>query len=177
MKRSLLFQLGLAMLVLVVAIVATVTASVVTVQVREKAVQLAQEVATKQEEALRVASAKAALPVLAQSEEALLQYCTKSSDIVPFLERLEKQGRAAGVAVEVLSVSPEQGAQNRIALSLTMSGSFDAVVRSIGTIEYSPYDSVVKTVALDSGTETDTKTPTWTAAVVLSLGTDQPQKK
>ncbi len=177
MNRSLLLQLGLAVLVLAISVVATITASIVTVQVREKAVKLEQDVIAKQEESLRVASAKSALPILTRSEEELLQYRTKSSDIVPFLERLEKQGRAQGVVVEVLSVNPESGTQNRISLSLTMRGSFDAVVRSIGIIEYGPYDSIVKTVALDSGSDTESKTATWTAAVVLSLGTDQPQKK
>ena len=85
MNRSLLLQLGLAVLVLAISVVATITASIVTVQVREKAVKLEQDVIAKQEESLRVASAKSALPILTRSEEELLQYRTKSSDIVPFL--------------------------------------------------------------------------------------------
>ena len=178
MNRSLLLQSGIALLVFVSAVGLVVVASVTAIQLREKATQLEQELLEKQDEVLRVASAKAALPILARSEEALLSYRTRSSDIVPLLERLEKQGRAEGATVEVLSVSPEQaGTQSRILISLTASGTFDAVMRTLGTIEYGPYDITVKTVVLDSPTGTEEKTSVWTAAVILSLGTDQVKKK
>lgn len=178
MNRTLLFQFGVAVLVFVGALALVVVVSLSAIQVREKASLLEQEVVAKQGEVLRVASAKAALPVLARSEETLRTYRTRSSDIVPFLERLEKQGGAEGAVVEVLSVSPEQaGTQGRIAISLTVRGTFDAVVRTVGSIEYGPYDIIVKTTALDNPAGTDEKTSAWTAAITLSLGTDQGKLK
>lgn len=178
MNRTLLFQFGVAVLVLVGALALVVTASLTAIQMREKANLLEQEVVVKQGEVLRVASAKAALPVLARSEEKLHAYRTRSSDIVPLLERLEKQGRTEGAVVEVLSVSPEQaGTQGRIAISLTVRGTFDAVMRTVGSIEYGPYDIIVKTAALDNPAGTEEKTGAWTAAIALSLGTDQGNPK
>ena len=178
MKRTLLLQFSVAVLVFVGALALVVVVSLSAIQVREKANSLEREVVAKQSEVLRVASAKAALPVLARSEETLRTYRTRSSDIVPFLERLEKQGRAEGAVVEVLSVSPEQtGAKGRIAISLTVRGTFDAVMRAVGSIEYGPYDIIVKTAALDNPASTNEKTSAWTAAIALSLGTDQGKPK
>lgn len=178
MNRSLFLQFGLALLVCAVAVGTVVGASLAAIQTRERASQLELEVAEKQSEVLRIASAKTALPVLAHSEETLRTYRTKSSDIVPFLERLEKQGKTEGATVEVLSVSPEQvGTQSRISISLIARGTFGSVMSTIGSIEYGPYDVSIKSATLDTSVGTQDKTAEWVATVVLSLGTDQAAKK
>jgi hypothetical protein len=90
---------------------------------------------------------------------------------VAFLGDLEKQGKAQGAAVEVLSVTDQDATKRRISLSLKITGSFDAVVRTLGTIEYGPYDAVLTNVTLDSVAAKENAPAVWTAAVVISFGT------
>lgn len=140
---------------------------------RTRAKDLATEVTTKQLETQRVAAAKEALPALAADEQAINQYFVKSDDIVPFLEKLQVAGKTEGAVVQVLSVTGGQaGTQNRISLSLNISGSFEAVMRTIGSIEYGPYDIALTNVTLDSrGAPEKGTTQTWTAAAVFTIGT------
>lgn len=160
-------------MVLLVAIGAVAGVSFYSQSLEKKATDLANDISLKQIETMRVASATRALPLLLESEEKISGYIVKTSDIVPFLEQLEKQGKAQGALVEVLSVQPEKSATTRrITLSLNISGSFDSVVRTLGAIEYGPYDVFVTTTTLSGGGSEAGKPPVWTAGAVFSLGTD-----
>jgi hypothetical protein len=132
--------------------------------------KLATTVATKTTQLERVTQAHAALDTLASDEDLLRQYSIGKDAIVPFLETLQTTGRSLGTKVEVLSVVDEKdGKHPRVALSLAVTGSFDAVMRTLGTIEYSPYDSVLRNLTLDSITVAS-GTPAWSASVVYSVG-------
>ncbi len=180
MNRAQFIQLGIALSVLVILCALAVGTSVYLQSLTAHATQLGQDVAQKQAETVRVASAREALPVLEEAERVITAHVVRQSDIVSFLEQLEKQGRAQGATVKVLSVNPVQSeTDTRIIISLTASGTFDAVLRSVGAIEYGPYDIVLTAVTITTVPSEEVKGG-WNAAVTLSVGTSgevKPEKK
>lgn len=134
---------------------------------------LATEIEQKNTELTGAARARSALVTLEQDELLLKQYSVGKTEVVPFLEELQKVGKPLGASVEVVSVTDEKNAGHaRIGLSLLITGSFDSVVRTLGTIEYGPYDAVVTNVVLDTApTEQKVTGPkVWRAATTLSVG-------
>lgn len=181
MNRTHFIQLAIAVLILGASIGLLVLSTLAGQSTAKKATELASDIQTKRTETARVAEAGKALPALIAAEETLRTYFVRTDDIVPFLSQLEKQGGAQGAVVEVLSVdSNASSADHRISLSLKITGSYDAVVRTLGVIEYGPYDIVLTNVTLDTLRAPDGKSSgEWTAAAVFSLGTQaiDPVKK
>lgn len=136
-----------------------------------EAARLGAEIHTKSEETTRVIAAKAALASLVEDEAHVRQYLVRQEDIVGFLERLERTGQALGATVEVVSVSADRGTpRGKITLALKISGSFDSVLRTLGTIEYGAFDSTLTNLTFDRpviGTEKSE----WTAAASFIIGT------
>jgi len=92
----------------------------------------------------RVASARAALSQIAGDESQVAAYFVSESNVVDFIDALEARGEALGVAVSVGSVSQSKiASHDALAVSLSLAGSFDAVMRTVGAIEYAPYDIVI----------------------------------
>jgi Tfp pilus assembly protein PilO len=175
MNRTLIIQASLAVALLCVG-VGGVTFGFLTISKGAKSIEtLATTVSEKRQETLRVALAKAALPKLAESEATLDTHIVRAEDIVTYLGDLERQGKSQGATVEVVSVSPEQNTeQPRIALSIKCTGSFDAVERTLGMIEYGKYDAVVSNVTLETSGAEKGAAPVWTAFIVLSVATNTP---
>lgn len=169
MNRTLITHLILAFGLLVAAIVFAVGIGVTLDAARIRVADLGKEIANKQLETERQSVERATLPVLESSEAALARYSVYTEDIVPFLSQLEKQGKAQGAVVEVLSVSDGGVNRQRILLSLHITGSFDAVARTLGMIEYGPYDATFTSVTLDTTSEKDAKVAQWSAGAVLSV--------
>jgi len=134
---------------------------------------LAEGIRARSQDSERAAAAKEALGSLVADEEGVRQYLVRTGDVVPFLERLEDTGTALGSSVDVVSVSAEQGAgRERIVLSLKIAGSFDSVLRTLGAIEYGPYDSALTGLSFDTVRSAESGTPEgWTAAATFSIGT------
>ena len=175
MKRLTLIQLVFALLLLlgVLGTYAFWYASVGSSSVRAAA--LSEEIRTKGQDSARVAAAKVALEALSEDEAAMRAYLVRQEDIVPFLSRLEETGTSLGSNIEVVSVAAENTeTRSHIRLSLKISGSFDAVLRTLGAIEYGPYDSALQALTFDTipgGTE---GAAVWTAAATFTLGTQTP---
>lgn len=135
-----------------------------------EAAALSEEIRTKSKDSARVAAAKVALESLAEDETAMRAYLVREQDIVPFLGTLEDTGASLGANVEVVSVSAEpKGERSQLQLSLKITGSFDAVLRTLGAIEYGPYDSAIQSVTFD--TVPTEGSSSWTAAATFTLGT------
>lgn len=97
------------------------------------------------------------------------QYLVTKNDIVPFLESLQAVGTPLGSSVSVVSVTDQSDKlHSRIALSLSITGSFDAVMRTLGGIEYAPYDGVMTSVSMDSAAASSGAG--WTALASYSVG-------
>lgn len=111
--------------------------------------QLKSQVAAKDENAKRIASARASLAEIAGSEAVIQNYFVPETGVVAFINNLEAQGRKQGTTVSVLSVSTSaEGAPLTLSFDLTITGTFDAVMRTIGVIEYAPYDLSLSALSL-----------------------------
>lgn len=135
----------------------------------KKAASLESDIQTKTALLNRATRARTQLTSLESEEATINQYSVGKEQVVSFLEAVEGGGRALGSHVDVLSVNDQVvDGHSRISLSLSITGSFDAVMRTLGAIEYSPYDGVIESVNLDS---TPTATgKSWTAGVIYSVG-------
>jgi hypothetical protein len=172
MRRRTLIELVLSLLLLVCAIGAYAYGYVEISKASAKAGTLAAEVLAKGQDSERNAAAKDALDALSSDEAGMRSYFVKQEDIVPFLGMLEQKGTSLGSSLEVVSVSAEPAKpRGRILLSVKVTGSFDAVMRTLGAIEYGPYDSRVSNVTFDVAGGEGSTTPAWTAAATIAVGT------
>lgn len=124
------------------------------------------EIESKENERERTAAARAALEDLATEEAFVAAHLIPEEGIVSFLERLEEVGAAQGADVSVASVSGDAAGEGRITLSLSISGTFESVMRTLGAIEHGPYAIATQNVTLDSGGE-----GAWTAVGAFTIGT------
>lgn len=170
MKNSAYFSVGIAVLLVFVSGALYGAVYYLLSEEKAKGADLQAQIQTKHLEIARAAKAQSALASLNDDESVIGGYSLSKEDIVPFLENLQSTGKPLGAGVQVLSVSDDRSyAHPRIIISLLITGSFDAVMRTIGTLENAPYDSTLNSLTLDSGG--DTKGPKqWSAATVLSVG-------
>lgn len=132
---------------------------------------LGTELGVKNSDSARVLAAKEALTNLASDEASVRQYLINPGDVVPFLEDLEETGSALGASVEVISVSANPGeGRGTITLSTKIIGSFDSVLRTLGAIEYGPYDSRITMLTFDTIPEGENGGK-WTAVASFTIGT------
>jgi len=142
-----------------------------------EAADLAQQIQSKDEDAARLKAAKTALASI-QSDEALIgNYFVSTSDVVPFLEGLQATGSHLGANVVIASVSADTLAgRPTLALTLQITGSFDAVLRTLGRVEYAPYFVSVSDLSLTTvpATVASANAPTtlagWAATASLIVG-------
>ncbi len=114
----------------------------------------------------RITTARAALAGIANDEALVRGYFVPETEVVSFIDALEAQGEALGTDVRVLSVSTGGApASPTLSLSLTVGGTFDAVMRTVGSIEYAPY--AITVVALSV---TQDVNDGWQADLKLSVG-------
>lgn len=110
---------------------------------------LESRITAKNETASRIASARAALAEIAGDESIVQSYFVSKTGVVAFIDALEALGKTQKAAVSVLSVSMGGApAQPTLVLALTVTGTFDAVMRTVGEIEYAPYDLSVSALSL-----------------------------
>lgn len=107
-----------------------------------------------------------------EGSERVRGYFVPTAGVVPFLASLAKEGARLGSSVEVVSVSQSSEAGDGIVASLTIAGSFDSVMRTLGYIEYAPYDSAFERVSLDAVSSGEAGQ--WVARVTMRIGTIAP---
>ncbi len=135
------------------------------------AVSLAAQIEEANQKSIKAEEAKQQLEKAASDEAAIKGYFVSTSDVVSFLESLQSTGASYGTKVEVVSVSSVPSKPHaQLQLSLSITGSFDAVERTLGAIEYQPYDTVVQNLTLDTPAQA-TGAAQWTAAATLLVGT------
>jgi hypothetical protein len=127
-----------------------------------KARDLAGQIISKGQESQRIAAAKAALAVLSTDEDSVSQHFVAPDSIVSFLGGIEAMGKALGARVQVVSVAADQSKTKlgHINLAVTVTGPFDSVIRTLGALEYSPYDIVLTNMSLDTTGAPAQATPT-----------------
>lgn len=118
----------------------------------------------------RAAQARRALETIEIEERRVYGHLVSPNDIVPFLETLEAAGEEVGTDVEVVSVGEAPAGVSRITLSLRIKGSFNAVLRALGAIEYQPYDIRLTNLTFDTVVTEGGVSSEWTAAAMFSVG-------
>lgn len=127
---------------------------------------LQSRITAKAETVSRIISARAALAEISGNEAVVQSYFVPETGVVAFIDGLEALGKAQGTVVSILSVSAGAvGAQPTFMLSLTVKGAFDAVMRTVGAIEYAPYDLSISGLSLMRNDKND-----WQADLKLLVG-------
>ncbi|MDB5244856.1 MAG: hypothetical protein JWN18_726 [Parcubacteria group bacterium] len=144
---------------------------------RAHVADLETQIARKIENSQRIAEARASLAEIAGEEAAIQSYFVPEANVVPFIDSLEAEGHTFGTLVKVTAVS-KANVKSRPALTfaLTVGGSFDSVLRTVGAIEYSPYNVSITALALtrdDKGVWAATLTIT-VASLAQSANTSTP---
>lgn len=172
MRHAALIQLAFAFAILVGVLGAYGAWYVAVGKASAASAALAEQIDQKTQESARVASAREALATLSADEASIQGYLIREEDIVSFLEQLENSGTTLGSAIEVVSVGAEEGGERpHIRLSVRVTGSFDAVLRTLGAIEYGPYDSAVTNLTLDTVPAETGPSGKWNAVATFTLGT------
>lgn len=95
---------------------------------------------TKSGAMLRVAAAENIFADIEKDEKDIQNYFVPETGVVSFISDLEEKGRLLGTTVTVLSVSAGgSAALPALQLTVAVKGSFDAVMRTVGSIEHAPY--------------------------------------
>jgi hypothetical protein len=134
----------------------------------DEAARLAQELGAQGEAESRALGVEKKLAELEAKEAGVYGHLVSANDIVPFLEQLEATGERLGSNVEVVSVTNAPGTPlETLSLSLRITGSFDAVMRTLGAIEYQTYDTALTNLTLDTPPG---EVRAWSAAATFAVG-------
>lgn len=162
-----LVQLGVAIAVALAALAGYTLWYGAVKQLDADAASVATEIAAKDAARARTVSARSAEAGLAEQEAFVAGHLVAPADIVPFLERLEKAGKEFGASVHIASVSDQAAASDgRLSLSLSVTGSFDAVMRTLGAIEQGTYAIAINDLSLNTSDQA-----TWSATGLFVVGT------
>ncbi len=164
--KSLRVQLVVAFLVAVAALLGYGIWYAAIGRMSNSAANLEHQIRAKTRSESRIASERAMLADIKGDEAAVQGYFVPEGGVVAFINDLEVRGEAQEATVKVLSVSTlNTGSHPALTLLLSVKGKFDAVMRTVGAIEYAPYNIAVGTLSLTQ----DVK-DSWHASVGLVVG-------
>lgn len=105
---------------------------------------------------------------LADKQAFTTTHLLNPAEAVSFLEHLEATGRPLGAKVMVVSVDDSQKANGSIDIALSVSGTFDAVMRTLGVIEHEVPATTAKTMTLSGSGGS------WSAVGTVTVATQTP---
>ena len=111
-------------------------------------VETQNQIDAETETASRSASVPAIIAKIADDETAIQKYFVQENGVMAFINTIEALGKTQGTTITVLSVSADGGAHPTLLVSLSLEGTFDAVVRTVGAIEHAPYDISLSKLSL-----------------------------
>lgn len=130
---------------------------------------LQNQINMKTETSIRVAAARTALAEIAGDESVVQSYFVPETGVVSFIDDLQARAHAQTAVMKVLSVSTGGGTAKQsnltLLLAININGTFDAVMRTVGAVEYAPYDLSISGLSLGE----DGKN-TWHADLELVVG-------
>ncbi len=175
MKKSLLMSLvGSLIAFLLVLGAYWLSYSMVTAKSIE-ASKLATQIDTEKSATAELTQAKSELAGLTSQKATINQYFVQTNNIVPFLEQLQLLGSSLGATVQVASVSASQGSPyGTLTLSLSISGNFNAVAKTLGAIEYEPYNISITSLSFTHTPNigSASSTPQWSAVAEFIVGAE-----
>lgn len=114
----------------------------------------------------RTASARVALAEVSSDESQIRSYFVPQTDVVTFINSIEALGLANESLVKVLSVSTSGNSSSpTLIISMAVTGAFDAVMRTVGAIEYAPYAISVSTLSVGQD-----QSNSWHANLTIIIG-------
>jgi hypothetical protein len=126
-------------------------------------VDLQNQIVTATETMNHIASARTMLAEISGDEAKMQSYFIREADIPAFNDYLESLGRPENATVSIISVAPGgSSAQPTFLITLTIGGAFDAVMTTVGAMEYAPYD-----ISLSALSVTQSGKDNWQASVSL----------
>lgn len=129
-------------------------------------VAIQNDIDSKTAAAGRLASARTALSEITQDEAQVESYFVSQNSVVSFIDWMENLGKSLTSTVNVLSVSTGgTPTQPILIFSLSIKGTFDAVARTVGALEYAPYNISISKLAF--GAEDKQQ---WHADLTLLVG-------
>lgn len=131
------------------------------VRMQDQVSALASQIVTKTREYVHASENRTALQEVVEHETEVNAHFAPTSAIVTFLESIEQLGRAYGTTVTVVSVTGS-ATDGKLTLALSVSGTFDAVMRTLGFIEHGQFASATKSLTLETTENND-----WTAALTV----------
>ena len=173
MKNAILIQLLIAAAFLAAAIAAYALAFLHVEDIGARIVRAEAEAQQRTVELKNIRDAQSALAALTESEARVKGYFVPTTEVVSFLERVGTAGDAFGADVSVVGVTEDTTETGRgmLTLSIQTHGTFASVMRTLGTLEFAPYDITLKNLSLDA---TDAENGAWTAAATFDVGTKTP---
>jgi len=173
MTRTPLLQFAGALALLLIVVALNIVWYNVVLGENANVTTLIGEVKAKSDDSTRSAVAKSELASLSTDQSSMQQYFVSTSDVVPFLQQLQTTGSYLGSNVQVVSVSATPGTPyGTLSLALTIAGSFNSVMRTLGSIEYGPYDTTIDTLTFSAPSSSGSTTPQWTANALFTVGTE-----
>ena len=134
--------------------------------------ELVASAAEKNAALARLASGKDALVALASDEETLKSFSVAREGVVSFLESIESRSAKLGAHLEVGSVVvEEEGPHPLLLLTIKITGSFEAVLRALGLLEYGPHYLETRNAALEVNDPKDKKSG-WILPALIAVGTE-----
>jgi hypothetical protein len=129
---------------------------------------LENQITTKTQNSARAAAARNALADIKGEEDLVRGYFVPEADIVPFIDNLQTRAHAQTAEMKVLSVSTsgtDKPDNVSLRLVVTIDGTFDAVMRTVGSVEFAPYDISISKFAIHK-----TAKSAWHADLELVVG-------
>lgn len=126
---------------------------------------LQDQITTATETTTRITRARAILATIAGDEARVQSYFVPETAVVTLINTLETLGSTQGASVSILSVSTGGSlTQPTLLFSLSIKGTFDTVMRTIGSIEYAPYAISISNVSIQKDV-----TNSWKATFKMSV--------
>lgn len=114
----------------------------------------------------RIAAARASLTQIDGYDAKIRNYFLEESAVSAFIDKLQSDAENKKVKLEVLSVGKEPvSGHPMLSLTLSITGTFDAVMRTTGGIEYAPYAMSISAYSIQNQSPN-----VWHATMTLAVG-------
>lgn len=171
--KPIYIHLTLASCLLVGAVALYVFAYLYIEDIGKRVVATEQEIRNRNAEVANIREAQNALAALAESEARIRRYFVPEGEVVAFLEEIGRTGDALGADVTVVGVTEKtiEDGRTMLDLSVQATGPFASVMRTLGTLEFAPYDITLSNLSMNAAESADAA---WSASASFDVGTYTP---
>lgn len=144
------------------------------VSVEKKSAEVARleaQIIEKTDTMARIAAARASLAQIADDETTIASYFVPETSVVSFITSLEDRAETLNTSLGVLSVEKAGTPSNpAFKFVLAIDGTFEAIMRTVGALEYAPYNLSIQSASISNVDENS-----WRGTIVLLVGSLAPK--